>query len=148
MTWWRWWKRHHLLAILVYSPRACLWERHVYCAVLSTSMECNIYHGCHSQVEMSIQTIYSLGRCTFCCRISNSFQALKEPNTFTVPRSSETWWFEFEHLKITGPYLLCCILCKSSCQKKATVHSIPSILIHYDTDYCNIFTRCSNESIL
>lgn len=34
---------------LVYSPRACLWEHHVYCAVSSTSMECNICHGCHSQ---------------------------------------------------------------------------------------------------
>lgn len=38
-----------VLAILVYSPRACLWEHHVYCAVLSTSMECNICHRCHSQ---------------------------------------------------------------------------------------------------
>lgn len=37
------------LADLVYSPRACLWEHHVYCAVSSTSMECNICHGCHSQ---------------------------------------------------------------------------------------------------
>lgn len=38
-----------ILANLLYSPRACLWEHHVYCAVLSTSMECNICHGCHSQ---------------------------------------------------------------------------------------------------
>ncbi|CAL8257171.1 unnamed protein product [Gadus morhua 'NCC'] len=32
----------------VYSPQACLWEPHVFCAVLSTSMECNMCHG-HSR---------------------------------------------------------------------------------------------------
>lgn len=89
---WRWWKCHHLLAIQVYSPRACLWERHVYCAVLSTSMECNIYHGCHSQVEMLIQNISSLGYSTFCL-ISDSFQALKELNTFL--QLSKTSWYIF-----------------------------------------------------
>lgn len=114
---WRWWKCHHLLAIQVYSPRACLWERHVYCAVLSTSMECNIYHGCHSQVEMLIQNISSLGYSTFCL-IPDSFQALKEPNTFIFLQLFKTSWFIFEQLEIDWSFFILLRHCVSQVAKR------------------------------
>lgn len=101
-----------ILADLVYSPRACLWEHHVYCAVLSTSMECNICHDCHSKLRRQLGERSTEQRAIFQCKRNQEkeksprifyFFSLNKPCQVAGPT-------QLKHLRLTGPYLSSTIL--------------------------------------
>lgn len=100
-----------ILANLVYSPRACLWEHHMYCAVLSTSMECNICHGCHSQWRCHFGPLPT-GLPSAELRLISNRKGAKPlqftPHSINVSQDLETWrCIYFKHPRFIGPYLSC-----------------------------------------